>query len=83
MASKYQNKIKAEMKARGYRVLNVIRLGDNGFPDLQCLKDGKTVWVECKEANDTLKPLQRKRIDELRALGFEAYCMQDGKGKIY
>jgi hypothetical protein len=47
------------------------------------LKDGKASFIEIKEANDTLKPLQKHRIDELRELGFEAKCLQDGKGQIY
>jgi hypothetical protein len=48
-----------------------------------CLKDGKTVWIEIKEPTDTLKPLQKKRIDELIKIGFEAYCLKKNKGKIY
>lgn len=71
------------MEANGYLVLNVIRLGSNGYPDLLCIKDGKNIWIECKEANDTLKPLQKARIKQLRRLGCEAYCLQDGKGKIF
>jgi hypothetical protein len=38
---------------------------------------------EFKEAKDTLKPLQKLRIDQLNWTGFNAYCLQDGKGKIY
>jgi hypothetical protein len=41
------------------------------------------VWIECKEKNDTLKELQRFRIDELRKMGKIAYCTQDGRGIIY
>ena len=28
---------------------------------------------------DTLKPLQKYRIDELIGQGFEAFCLKDGK----
>ena len=83
MASSFQNKVKKQMQAKGYTVVSVIKLSANGYPDLLCLKDGQSVWIECKEANDTLKPLQKHRIDELINNGFEAYCLQDGKGKIY
>ena len=79
MASNYQSKIIKEMEAKGYTVLKVIRLSDNGYPDLLCLNNGKAVWIECKEANDTLKPLQKKRIDELISNGFTAYCLMNGK----
>ncbi|MNL74516.1 hypothetical protein D3C87_2001630 [compost metagenome] len=47
------------------------------------LKDGKSIFIECKEADDTLKPLQKYKIDELIKLGFDAKCIQDGKGQIY
>jgi Holliday junction resolvase-like predicted endonuclease len=81
--SKFQTKIKKEYEKQGYRVLKLIRLSENGFCDLMLLKDGKASFIEIKEANDTLKPLQKHRIDELRELGFEAKCLQDGKGQIY
>jgi hypothetical protein len=41
------------------------------------------MFVEAKEAKDTLKPLQKLRIDQLIAQGFDAKCLQDGKGQIY
>jgi Holliday junction resolvase len=81
--SKFQTKTKKELEKNGFKVLKLIRLSENGYPDLLCLKDGKASFIEIKEANDTLKPLQRHRIDELRELGFEAKCLQDGKGQIY
>ena len=83
MASKYQNKVINDMKLQGFTVVSVVKLSSNGYPDLMCMKAGDVVWIECKESNDTLKPLQKYRIDELRLNGFEAYCLQDGKGKIY
>lgn len=83
MASSFQNKVKKQMQSKGYTVVSVIKLSANGYPDLLCLKDGQSIWIECKESNDTLKPLQKHRIDELISNGFDAYCLQDGKGKIY
>ena len=83
MASNFQNKVKRQMEKEGYKVVSVIKLSQNGFPDLLCMKDGKCIWIECKERNDTLKPLQKYRIDELINNGFEAYCLQDTKGQIY
>jgi len=83
MASKFQAITKKRMENEGYLVLKIMRLTTNGWPDLMCLKDGKVVWIECKEKNDTLKELQKFRIKELIAQGFEAKCLQDGKGQIY
>ena len=81
--SQFQNKVKKQMQAQGYTVLKIIKLSDSGYPDLLCLKNGASEWIECKEKNDTLKPLQKLRIDQLINQGFDAYCLQDGKGKIY
>ena len=83
MASNFQSKTIKEYESQGYLVLNVIRLSKNGFPDLQCLKDGQTIWIECKEKTDKLSPLQKFRIDELIKNGFEAFCLQESVGKIY
>jgi Holliday junction resolvase len=81
--SAYQTKIKNQYTKLGYKVLKIIKLSESGYTDLLALKDGKAIWIEVKEKTDTLKELQRFRIDELRQLGFDAYCLQDGKGKIY
>ena len=83
MASKYQTYLINEYKAKGYIVLNVIKLSDSGYPDLFLFKDGKTIFIEVKEKTDTLKKLQKYRIDQLIKQGFEAGCLQKGKGLIY
>jgi len=79
----YQKIIIKEWEKKGYVVLKNIRLNKSGYPDLQCLKNGLTVWIEVKEINDTLKPLQKFRIDELRKNGFKAFATQNKKGIIY
>ena len=61
------------MEADGWYVVNLIKTNKNGIPDLMCLKDGKCVFIECKEYIDTLKPLQKFRIEELNRMGFTAY----------
>jgi hypothetical protein len=84
MSSKFQSKIIKEYKKNGYLVLNVIKLSANGYPDLLCIKNNEPdTWIECKEKTDTLKELQKQRIDELNLLGKNAFCLQDNKGKIY
>lgn len=61
------------MEGEGWFVVNLIKTSKNGIPDLLCLKDGKAVFIECKEKNDTLKPLQEFRIKQLNEMGFDAY----------
>jgi Holliday junction resolvase len=76
MASKHQVKVMKDMEAKGYMVIKLIKTNCNGIPDLLCLKDGKAIFIECKEKRDTLKPLQEFRIKQLKQLGFEAYVNQ-------
>lgn len=79
----FQTKLIKKFEAEGYLVLKTIRLNKNGYPDLIILKDGQTIFIEVKEGKDTLKPLQKARIDELIKQGFKAYCIHDTKGVIY
>lgn len=84
MASKFQAKIIKQYESDGWTVLNIIKLSDNGYPDLLCMKEGEVdVWIECKEGADTLKPLQKFRIDQLRKLGKKALCLHSEKRLIY
>lgn len=84
MASIFQKKVINEYKSKGYIVIKVIKFSANGYPDLLCIKlNDPDIWIECKEFNDTLKPLQKRRIDELNKLGKKAFCLQDKRGVIY
>ena len=83
MASDYQTQVKKEFLAKGYQVVKLIKLSEDGYPDLMAMKEGETIFIEVKEANDTLKELQKYKIDKLIKNGFKAYCTQKGKGTIY
>ena len=80
MASKYQTRIIKEYENNGWMVINLIKTNKNGIPDLLCIKEGeRPIFIECKEFNDTLKPLQKFRIKELLNYGVDAICMKDKK----
>lgn len=82
--SKTQNKVIKFLESNGYLVLKTIRLNKNGYPDLFAMKENKpNLWIEIKEEKDTLKPLQKHRINELNMYGNFAFCYQDKKGIIY
>ena len=73
MASKHQTKLIKHYESLGYYVINLIRTNKNGIPDLLCLKENEPpLFIESKEKNDTLKPLQEYRLKELNSLGFKA-----------
>jgi len=84
MPSSFQTKVIKEHEAKGWIVINIIRLSDSGYPDILCMKENeKDRWIECKEGKDTLKELQKYRIDELNRIGKNAYCLHDTKGVVY
>lgn len=82
--SKTQTKVIKFLESNGYLVLKTIRLNKNGYPDLFAMKENKpNLWIEIKEEKDTLKPLQKHRIDELNMYGNFAVCYHATKGIIY
>lgn len=83
MASNFQNKIIKQFKDEGWIVVKTIRLSESGYPDLFMFKDGITIFREIKSGSDTIKPLQKHRINQLIAQGFDAKCIHEQKGVIY
>lgn len=83
MANTFQTKLIKKYKDEGFLVLKTIRLSESGFPDLIILKDGVAIFREVKSGADALKPLQRHRIDQLIAQGFDAKCIHETKGVLY
>ena len=83
MASAFQTKIKTTFEKNGWYVINLIKTNKNGITDLICIKNGVSIFVESKEIKDTLKPLQKFRIDELNQQKTSAICLQKNKGITY
>ena len=72
--SKHQTKIIKYYESLNYYVIKLTVTNKTGIPDLCILKAGEIpIFIESKEKNDTLKPLQQYRIDELNKLGFIAF----------
>ena len=81
--SQFQTHLINKYKKNGYIVIKTIKLSEAGYPDLILLKNGKATFIEVKEGKDTLNPLQKFRIDQLIAEGFEAFAIHETKGIIY
>lgn len=63
----------------GYTVFNV----NKSFPDLTLIKDGRVVgFVEVKGGEHHVHPPQRRTLEELKKLGFQALVVRVVKGKI-
>lgn len=75
--SNFQTKTIKEYESKGYFVIDLIKTNKNGIADLLCLKDGEPpLFIECKEANDTVKPLQEYRQKELIKKGFKSIILK-------
>lgn len=69
-----EKKLKGEVLKMGGQALKFISPGKNGVPDRLILKPGgQAIFVEMKAPGKPLEPLQRKRAEQLRALGFKVY----------
>jgi hypothetical protein len=50
-----------------------------GMPDLMCLRNGVTEFIEVKALGQVRSPLQRKVARDLESQGFAVLCLtQDG-----
>jgi len=72
-----QKKIQKKLEADGWLCVKLIKTTMNGIPDLMCLKDGKTMFVEVKTPKGVLSELQKLRIEQLRKQGFEVKIWTD------
>ena len=67
-----QKKISDRLKKEGWIVVKLIKTTMNGIPDIMALRNGEVLFVEVKQPNGKLAPLQELRIQELRDQGFRA-----------
>ncbi|WP_315439856.1 VRR-NUC domain-containing protein [uncultured Selenomonas sp.] len=70
------------IKSHGGLALKFISTGYAGVPDrLVLMPGGKMCFMELKAPGRKPRPLQVRRIEQLRALGFKVYVV-DGKEEI-
>ena len=71
-----ESKLTTEVKKRGGLQSNLFRRGLDGVPDrLVLFPGGRLAFVEMKAPGKKMRPLQVKRAEQLRALGFSVYCV--------
>lgn len=77
LESKAKARVRDKLKKDGWLVAQMIKVSPNGWPDTQAHKDGKTIFIEMKTVNGTLKPHQKFIHKQLREQGFEVYVWTD------
>ena len=74
--STVEHRLVIEVKKRGGIALKFVSPGIDGVPDrLVLLPHGKSAFVEVKAPGRTPRPLQVRRIVQLRELGYLVYCL--------
>jgi len=74
------------LKDEGWFQVNLIHTSINGIPDRLIFKGGRYIWIEIKEPNGRLSPIQEYRIEQMIKQGMEVYTvysLNDLKEKIY
>lgn len=72
--SNLEKRLTLEVEKHGGWALKFVSPGKRGVPDRLVLKSGgQAVFVEMKAPGKSLEPLQRKRSNQLRELGFKVY----------
>ena len=69
LESKRQAKIIAKLTQEGWLCVKLIKTSVNGIPDILCLKNGETMFIEVKQPDGKLSELQRIRIQQLKEKG--------------
>lgn len=73
-----ERRLKSEAKKSGGMAVKFVSPGLAGVPDrLVLLPGGRCGFVELKAPGKKLRPLQEKRKQQLQALGFKVYCIDE------
>jgi Holliday junction resolvase len=65
LESVIQHDIIVYLERCGFYVIKILQCNKNGTPDLMAIKEGKTIFIECKRKGQKARPLQEYRIQEL------------------
>lgn len=71
--SEIQSKIIKQLQAWDWLVVKLIQTNTNGIPDLMCMRNGKTVFIEVKREGEQPAPLQKHRLNQINAKGIFAF----------
>lgn len=80
-----QSKVIKAYEADNWLVVKIIQTTKNGWPDLQCHKNNKTIFIECKAEGETVKPgsLQDYRHQQLRKHKFTVLVINYPISSVY
>ena len=75
--SELERALVSEVKREGGEAFKWVSPGNSGVPDrIVMLPDGRIYFVEMKSGRGTLRPVQAKVLERIRALGQEAVIVK-------
>lgn len=75
--ARIQSQIIKNLERGGWLVVKIIQTTKNGWPDLQAVRYGETVYIEVKDIGEKPDPLQLHRHRQLRQAGATVYVTSD------
>ena len=72
--------LKRAVEAHGGLCWKLVSPGTTGVPDRICLRAGRVVFVEVKAPGKKPRPIQLRRMSQLRAHGFTAFVVDSMDG---
>jgi Holliday junction resolvase len=73
-----ERRLVKEVKKRGGLAMKFVSPGLDGVPDrLILFPGGRLAFIEVKAPGKKMRPLQVKRANQLMALGFKIYCIDN------
>jgi Holliday junction resolvase len=77
LESQIQAKIIKRYQSEGWIVVKLIKTNTNGIPDLMCLRNGETIFIEVKRPTGKLSELQKHRIKQLEDEQFKVFVLYE------
>lgn len=76
-----ERKLVEAVRSMGGLCPKFVSPGWDGVPDrVVLLPDGKVSFVETKAPGKRMRPLQRRRKEQLEGLGFKVFCLDSVEG---
>lgn len=73
--SKLQSKIIGDLERHGWLVVKIKLCTKNGWPDLEAIRNKRTIRIEIKKPGEELEPLQELRHEQIKEHGGEVYLV--------
>ena len=75
-----EHQLKKAVEASGGLCWKLVCPGTSGVPDRICLMNSQAVFVELKAAGKQPRPIQQRRMNQLREQGFTALVVDSVDG---